>query len=64
MKTKKLSRKVPLTITPGYLSKLKILDWTGRLNNEQIPIAKAYGLYQWDSWKKEERKRRGEKVTP
>ena len=43
-----------IQITDEYLESLKFRDFMGELTDEEISIAKAHGLYDWDPWVKGE----------
>ncbi|MGA2462773.1 MAG: hypothetical protein ABSH06_00275 [Thermodesulfobacteriota bacterium] len=54
----RISNRVPLTFTDEYIGHLKVSDFLGELTEEEIPVAKELGVYQWDAWCKERRERR------
>lgn len=43
---------IPKVITKQYRKKLTIKDFTGKLEDHEIPIAKKAGILRWDLWKK------------
>ena len=57
----RVSNHIPLTFTPEYIGHLKVSDFLGQLTEEEIPVAKKLGMYQWDAWMKEKRCQRRER---
>jgi hypothetical protein len=51
----RLSKRIPINITPEYIRHLHLMDFGGWLTEEEIPVAKKLNIYKWDGWKKEER---------
>ena len=39
-------------LTKAQLDNLKMKDFLGKLHPDEIPIAKKFGLYCWDAWRK------------
>ncbi len=50
-----IRRRIPVVITEKYLRQLKFKDFSGTLTDEEIPIAKAHGIYKYDGHKKSQR---------
>ncbi len=46
------SRRVPLNLTPEIVNRLKLKDFLGELTPEEIPLAKAAGVYKHDAHRK------------
>ena len=44
----RVSNRVPLTFSPEYIAHLKCMDFLGELTEEEIPVAKKLGVYEWD----------------
>ncbi|MBN2845045.1 MAG: hypothetical protein JXQ25_03545 [Deltaproteobacteria bacterium] len=44
---------IPKVITDAYLHELGFRDFMGELTEEEIPIAKEYGVYKYDAMVKE-----------
>ena len=40
-------------LTPEQIKELQFKDFMGELTEDEIPIAKKYGVYSWDSWTKQ-----------
>jgi hypothetical protein len=48
--------RIPSNITPEYIEDLRCRDFLGKLSEDEIPLAKKLGVYQFDGWVKDERR--------
>jgi hypothetical protein len=49
-------RRIPGIISTQYLEELRAKDFLGELSADEIPVAKAHGIYCWDDFMKNERR--------
>lgn len=51
-------------LTPKQIEELRLKDFMGELTEEEIPIAKKYGVFEWHDWKNKTGPRVKKNITP
>jgi hypothetical protein len=54
---KRTSNRIPTKITDAYFEELRVRDFLGELREEEISLAKELGVFMFDEWMKEEKRK-------